>query len=225
MKTFRVFSFAVCLMAIANLSFAQSVTETFDVSGNCGMCENKIEKAAKDAGATAAEWDVDTKKLTVTFNSSSTNLAKIQKKIAKVGYDNAGATASQESYDKLHGCCKYERTGTNEAKVTSCKDGNCDGCENCKECCKDGKCTDGKCCKDGKCAHAQMKKADTHEAKVACCKDGNCAGCEDCKDCCKDGKCTDGNCCKDGKCTNCKEGKACKAEGCSKNEEGCCKKA
>ena len=176
MKSVRIFSIVICLMALANLSFAQSVTETFKVSGNCGMCKAKIEKAAKAAGASAAEWDSDSKDLKVTYNSSSTNTAKIQKKIAEVGYDNAGATASKESYEKLHGCCKYERATTNEAKVSCCKDGKCASCENCKDCCKDGKCTkDGDCCKDGKCANckegAHSKDAKcSHEGGESCCK-------------------------------------------------------
>ncbi len=169
MKTLKFFSIAICFMAIANFSFAQSVTETFKVSGNCGMCKNKIEKAAKDAGATSAEWDADTKDLKVTFNSSSTNTAKIQQKIAKVGYDNAGATATKESYDKLHGCCKYERATTNEAKVSCCKDGKCDKCEDCGDCCKDGKCTkNGDCCKDG-------KGKNHHKEGETCDKDGKCS--------------------------------------------------
>ena len=145
-------------------AFAQSKTETFKVSGNCGMCKSKIEKAAKEAGAQSASWNEDTKDLTVTYKTSSTNTAKIQKKIASVGYDNAGAKASDESYKKLHGCCQYDRTEStsdhHEAHMDCCKDGKCtkeghDGKDCCKEgmdCCKDGKCTkeghDGKdCCK------------------------------------------------------------------------------
>jgi periplasmic mercuric ion binding protein len=211
MKTLRIFSFTAILMAFATVSLAQAKTETFKVSGNCGMCKSKIEKAAKEAGAKSATWDVDTKILTVTYTSSSTNTAKIQKKIASVGYDNAGATASKESYDKLHGCCKYDRiaatTGTKKAccsNEASCKEHH-DGMAK-MDCCKDGKCTkeghDGKdCCKkDGE--------------KMDCCKDGKCTkeG-HDGKDCCKKyGEKMD--CCKDGKCT--KEGH---------DGKDCCKKS
>jgi hypothetical protein len=163
MKTLKIFSTLLVCCAIATTSFAQkSKTETFQVSGNCGMCETKIEKAAKAAGATYADWNKDTKVITVKYNSSSSNLAKIQKGIAEAGYDNVGVKATTEAYDKLHGCCKYERTA-----VTT------------EDCCKDGKCTkeghDGKdCCKkDG-------------TAKMDCCKDGKCTkeG-HDGKDCCK----------------------------------------
>lgn len=184
MKTLRIFSLAALMMAMATLAFAQSKTETFKVSGNCGMCKSKIEKAAKEAGAKEAIWDVDTKILTVTYTSSSTNTAKIQEKIASVGYDNEGATATKESYDKLHSCCKYERAAVaNETKAACCmKDGEKMDC-----CKKDGAKMD--CCKDGKC----MKEG--HEGKDCCKKDG------EKMDCCKDGKCTkeghDGkDCCK-----------------------------
>ena len=91
------------------LSFSQKTkTETFQVSGNCGMCEAKIEKAAKAAGATYADWNKDTKVITVKYNSTSSNLAKIQKSIADAGYDNVGVKTTTEAYDKLHDCCKYD---------------------------------------------------------------------------------------------------------------------
>jgi periplasmic mercuric ion binding protein len=117
MKTLKIFSIALICCSFATVSFAQKTkTETFKVSGNCGMCETKIEKAAKSAGATYADWNVETKVMTVKYKSSSSNLAKIQKTIAGAGYDNAGAKATNESYNKLHGCCQYEREGSNEAR-------------------------------------------------------------------------------------------------------------
>lgn len=168
MKTLKIFSTLLVCCAIATTSFSQKTkTETFQVSGNCGMCETKIEKAAKAAGATYAEWNKDTKIITVKYNSTSSNLAKIQKSIAEVGYDNAGAKSTADAYDKLHGCCKYERTA--EATTTNEK----------MDCCKDGKCT-----KEGHDAKDCCKKEGT--AKMDCCKDGKCTkeG-HDGKDCCK----------------------------------------
>ena len=47
MKTLKIFSIVLFCCTLATASFAQKVkTETFKVSGNCGMCEAKIEKAA-----------------------------------------------------------------------------------------------------------------------------------------------------------------------------------
>ena len=169
MNTLKIFSTILVCCAITTTSFSQKTkTETFQVSGNCGMCETKIEKAAKAAGATYAEWNKDTKVITVKYNSTSSNLAKIQKGIADAGYDNVGVKATTEAYDKLHTCCKYDRTevaASNSEKMECCKDGKCtkeghDGKDCCKkdatakmDCCKDGKCTkeghDGKdCCKN-----------------------------------------------------------------------------
>ena len=170
MKALKIFSTILICCSLATVSFAQKTkTETFKVSGNCGMCENKIEKAAKEAGATSAEWNQDTKIITVKYKSLSSNLAKIQKGIADAGYDNEGIKTTAEAYDKLHSCCKYERITSNPAKVDPEK----------MECCKDGKCTkeghDGKdCCK---------KEGDS---KMDCCKDGKCTkeG-HNGKDCCK----------------------------------------
>jgi periplasmic mercuric ion binding protein len=186
MKTLRTISFIALMMAFATVSVAQAKTETFKVSGNCGMCKSKIEKAAKEAGAKEATWDVDSKILTVTYKSKSTNTAKIQGKIASVGYDNAGATASNESYDKLHGCCKYDRVvATKGIKKACCSDETV-----CKEHHGDHEgMAKPDCCKDGKC----MKEG--HDGKDCCKKDG------EKMDCCKDGKCTkeghDGkDCCK-----------------------------
>lgn len=185
MKTLRIFSFVALMMAISSISFAQTKTETFKVSGNCGMCKTKIEKAAKDAGATYAAWNADTKDLTIKYKSSSTNAAKIQQNIAGVGYDNVGYKATDDSYNKLHGCCKYDRAASTE-KASCCADH-----EKCEM--KDGKCTDMSKCKDkgccdanGVCKTGSCSHEDGHEGKMDCCKDGKCSmpG-HNGKDCCK----------------------------------------
>ena len=175
MKTLQKFAFLALFITAGTLAIAQTKTESFKVSGNCGMCKSKIEKAAVAAGAKTATWNIETKELTINYNSTSTNTAKIQKNIAAVGYDNAGVKATDASYDKLHGCCKYERTAAADkaAKAACCAD--------------EANCTHG----DG-----------DHDAKADCCKDGKCSkeG-QNCGDCCKDGKCTKeghkgGDCCK-----------------------------
>ena len=164
MQTLKIFSFITLFMVLATASFAQKTkTETILVSGNCGMCKSTIEKAAKTAGVKEASWDVDAKVLTVKYNSPSTNTAKIQQAIAAVGYDTRDVKATEESYNKLHACCQYDRTAaTDEAKMDCCKDGKCsmpghDG----KDCCKK---TDTKmdCCKEGKCSK------EGHDGKDCC---------------------------------------------------------
>ncbi len=100
---------AMMMLAIlpATIAFAQR-TEKITVSGNCGMCEKKIEGAAKEAGAKKADWDKKTKVLVVTYDPAKTSNDAIQKKIASVGYDTENVTAAMETYDNLHECCKYD---------------------------------------------------------------------------------------------------------------------
>lgn len=87
-------------------------TETVKVYGNCGMCKKTIEKAANEKGAAKAEWDVDSKMLTMTYDPAKTNPDAILKKVAYAGYDSDKFKAPKEAYDGLHGCCQYDRPGT-----------------------------------------------------------------------------------------------------------------
>lgn len=87
-----------------------SKTETFKVYGNCGMCKKKIEGALTDVkGVKKAEWNKTTKMMEVTFNEEQITLNQIKQKIADVGYDTDSHRAKKKVYDKLHGCCQYER--------------------------------------------------------------------------------------------------------------------
>jgi len=97
-------------------SFAQTAEampavkyETIKVWGNCGMCKETIEASAKKAGATTADWNEESKDLKVTYAVNKTSSEKIQKKIAKAGYDTKDFTATDKAYNALHGCCKYDR--------------------------------------------------------------------------------------------------------------------
>lgn len=90
---------------------AQEVTDSCKVYGNCGMCRQRIEKAAKQAGATTAAWDKTTGILTVSFPSGKRSLDAIQKKVAEVGHDTDAYTAKDKVYNKLPMCCLYERKG------------------------------------------------------------------------------------------------------------------
>lgn len=84
-------------------------TENFKVAGNCGMCKTRIEKAAKVEGVTKAEWNSEKQLLTVTYNPEKIKIEDIQKKVAAVGHDTDKFKADNSVYDKLPGCCKYER--------------------------------------------------------------------------------------------------------------------
>lgn len=94
-----------------SMVFAQAKTDKFEVKGNCGMCENRIEKAAKSVdGVTTADWNKETKMLELSFDESKTSVHKVQTAIARVGHDTPMHKATDEVYNTLPGCCKYDRT-------------------------------------------------------------------------------------------------------------------
>ncbi len=82
---------------------------TFFVKGNCGSCKARIEKAAKDAGATAADWSSETQTVVLDFDPTKTSSDIILQKIAQVGHDNEKFLAKDSVYNALPGCCLYDR--------------------------------------------------------------------------------------------------------------------
>ena len=84
-------------------------TETFKVWGNCDKCKKTIENASNIDGVTEKKWDVESKLMTVTFDTTKVKLDQIQHIIAKSGYDNDKYYGDDYAYDKLESCCQYER--------------------------------------------------------------------------------------------------------------------
>jgi len=85
--------------------------ENFKVWGKCEMCKTTIEKTVKSIdGVKTARWNVVNGKMKVKFNPELTNLDDIHKAITLVGYDTELHKATDESYNNLHFCCKYERS-------------------------------------------------------------------------------------------------------------------
>lgn len=107
----KMLSLVLGLLLVGSLTaMAGNKTEKFKVYGNCGMCESRIEKAAKAVdGVSAADWDQDTKMIEVTFDDSKTTLDKIEQAIADVGHDTDLKKADDKTYDELPGCCHYDR--------------------------------------------------------------------------------------------------------------------
>lgn len=81
-----------------------------EVNGNCEHCKKRIEKTAFGvAGVKSAIWDVSTHKLSLILNEEKTSPVEVKKAIAKSGHDTDIAKATQDVYDGLPLCCKYER--------------------------------------------------------------------------------------------------------------------
>lgn len=112
MKTMRsvlVMFIAVVFSVSMSAQTGKLKNETIKVSGNCGMCKTRIEKAAKAEGAATASWDSKTKMLAVSYDPSKTNSDAIAKKMAAVGHDTEKYKADDKVYDALPGCCHYDR--------------------------------------------------------------------------------------------------------------------
>ena len=84
---------------------------TFGVRGNCGMCKKTIEEAANSVeGVASAIWDVDQKKIDISFGDGKIDAVAIHKAIAASGYDTEQVAGNEEAYDGLPGCCKYDHS-------------------------------------------------------------------------------------------------------------------
>jgi periplasmic mercuric ion binding protein len=87
---------------------ANLTKESFKVSGNCEMCKARIDKTAKSvAGVKTADWNVESKILTIEYDKKKAKLSDIQKAIAKSGHDNTGSKTSETVYNNLPACCQY----------------------------------------------------------------------------------------------------------------------
>lgn len=100
--------FSLAALLIVSAAEAKTVKTTFEVKGNCGMCQKRIEKAATDIkGVTSARWNKENGKLSLVYDNKQTSVEKVQKALAAVGHDTGKFKADDAVYAKLPGCCKY----------------------------------------------------------------------------------------------------------------------
>ncbi len=85
------------------------MTSNFKVWGNCDMCKETIEGSLKVDGVLKADWNVDSKMITVNYDTTKITLIQIQKNVAAVGYDNDGFKGDDKAYAELAECCQYDR--------------------------------------------------------------------------------------------------------------------
>ncbi len=82
----------------------------FFVSGNCELCQSRIEDAAESVdGVQHASWDVASKILTIHYKTDKTDERKVSKAISKVGHDTKYDKADESAYKELPKCCLYDR--------------------------------------------------------------------------------------------------------------------
>lgn len=106
----------VCML-IGTLGWAQDKNKkmAFEVNGKCQMCKVRIEKAALGvSGVKYASWDIPSHQLSLVVDERKTDAMKIKSAIAEVGHDTKELKATQESYDKVHPCCKYREDNSDD---------------------------------------------------------------------------------------------------------------
>lgn len=99
----------ICVMQLPVVNAAVISTDSIEVHGNCGMCKNRIEKAALKKGVKSAIWSPKTKILVLKYDSEKINPEEIEQHIASVGHDTPKVKASDEAYNNLPDCCQYDR--------------------------------------------------------------------------------------------------------------------
>jgi cation transport ATPase len=105
----------ILVVLMSSITFAQNKKNknakyTVEVNGNCDQCQKRIQKAALSvSGVKMANWNIETHQLSVLLNEEKTSVQEVEKAIAKAGHDTPTVKATEESYQSLHHCCKYER--------------------------------------------------------------------------------------------------------------------
>lgn len=98
------------ISAVAQEKKSKNKKVEMKVAGNCEMCEKRIEKAAFSVkGVKSAEWHADHKDIHLIIDENKCSKEDVAKAIASVGHDTQFVKAEDAVYEKLHGCCLYER--------------------------------------------------------------------------------------------------------------------
>ncbi|HEY4538467.1 MAG TPA: heavy-metal-associated domain-containing protein [Faecalibacter sp.] len=100
----------VAVMGISAQAQNKNAKHELHVKGNCGMCKERIEKAAYGvAGVKTADWNADSQTLRIILNEKKNGVDAVEDAIVKVGHDTNDKKADTKVYESLHTCCLYDR--------------------------------------------------------------------------------------------------------------------
>lgn len=98
------------LLIVFLISCKNSVVETqVQVYGACDIAKKKIDSAARLEGVIKADWNKESKLLTIKYDSTKVSIDAILKNVAMAGFDNERYFADDYAYEELPDSCKYER--------------------------------------------------------------------------------------------------------------------
>lgn len=104
-------SFLLAFLFIGTIAFAQKKNKVAEVeiqtSAKCGMCKQRIERdLGLTKGVESAKLDLNSKVVTVKYNTKKMSEADVKKAISTIGYDADEVVANEKSHDQLPGCCQ-----------------------------------------------------------------------------------------------------------------------
>ena len=86
---------------------AQTDTVRIKTSAICQECKERIEHDLSfEKGVKSNVMNLDTKEVTVVYNSQKTDPEKIRVAITKIGYDADSLKAEAKAFKKLPECCR-----------------------------------------------------------------------------------------------------------------------
>ena len=103
--------FAIVLFATGAYAGEETKTVKISTSAQCGMCESTIEEAVnKLDGVEKADLKLESKALTVTYQSSKLSANDIRKAVSNAGYDADQMKGDKKAHDNLPSCCQHKET-------------------------------------------------------------------------------------------------------------------
>ena len=121
----RILSFIALLAIVFSLSAQQqskTQTVTIQTNGTCAQCKKiMMENVPQWQGVKECTYDMQSAKVTITYDSKTTNVDKLREGISKLGYNADNVKADPEARAKLPKCCTAPKTSA------GCGSG-CGGC-------------------------------------------------------------------------------------------------
>lgn len=109
MKILSILSMCLSMLIGMDVYSQKTKTDTIKVWGNCDHCKKTIESSLDVRGVKKAEWNKDTQKLVVTYDTTKVDLDKISRLVGEAGYDNEKVKGNEKAYANLPKCCQYNR--------------------------------------------------------------------------------------------------------------------
>jgi copper chaperone CopZ len=101
----------ILMLMFTGFGFSQSEEVQIKTSAQCEMCKDRIEdKLNYTKGVKYAELDVDSKVLTVKYNTKKLSKVDVKNLVADLGYNADDVKRNETAHSKLPGCCKSSAT-------------------------------------------------------------------------------------------------------------------